>query len=714
MSQQQRCTPAAEEFVIPSRRAFLEALDLEQPELAAVKAALDAGNVEAATAAFAAHFRQREYDSPLLRDWGQTPRDPSYRSQTADDCLGGILPDGYNVYEVPETGIDWYDCPLFCLPRFPVFADLQEAAWHSGEARYVRFLIDHSLQYIAAYPIADFAGKHTHEGNRGHYLVGPPTWWCLLPNRLERWAHALHFVRSWPEVADEEIVAILMRMLQEIRYLMTQVQPEIDCAHNVGGFDIRVIAILCALFSDFPESREWRRRDADWLVQYIENGYYPDGLYKELTLGYSSSVVGQMQRSAGQFLEEPALAGKREMLLRIVTAMIGLAKPTGNIPCFGDAWGRPLAEVLYRPLVEWLDEPWLNCLLATGDWGGHQIIGPMSAKPGAKPPPIAWFKPEAAAAGPEPPFTTWPPPGQEAWGGYYSMRSDWSTEARYLMIDGGPWGTTHQHCDRLSFVLSAYGADFVTDPCNTLYANNEADARLSMCNAGFMHNTITVDGVDEFIAPPGWWATDRPLDNRWENAKGCVFFAGEFDFAPHCPVQWVRRVLFVGGEYWLIQDVLSGEPESVQVEQNFQFEEDIELALDGEQALATAPNGAQLLATPLAGELSAQIVLGEDEGHLTRATQYGPNSGKPYYFGHGRGWVARVGKSIIPAPALLRTGRLRLPAVITLALVPFAPEAAAVAPEIVAEARAESTLWHLPTTNGELRLLTSPTQFQLD
>ena len=83
--------------------------------------------------------------------------------------------------------------------------------------------------------------------------------------------------------------------------------------------------------------------------------------------------------------------------------------------------------------------------------------------------------------------------------------------------------------------------------------------------AGFLHNTITVDGVDEFMGcysvdcGPIPWEIRTPLQNRWEHGENYSLFAGDYSFAPLKPVKWERRVLFVDKTYWLLQDVLTGE-----------------------------------------------------------------------------------------------------------------------------------------------------------
>ncbi|MDP6355949.1 MAG: heparinase II/III family protein, partial [Planctomycetota bacterium] len=467
--------PPAEAFVIPGRETFLKALDLDLPELADVKAALETGDVAEAGSAYVRHFRTCDLSSTLLTDWDSLPQDPSYENPIAEDCLRGRLYDGYNYYDIPQEGIDWYDCPLFCLPRFPIFPALVASWHHKQDDRYPRFVIDHALEYMAAYSIQDFAGKHSNEGYRNHYLVGPPTWWCLCPNRLEAWSSALALLRRSPSVTDEEILLSLHRMLQEIRYFITQVPFWLGRRHNVASFTIRVFGILTRVFQDFSEAARWREMDAEWLAEYIDGGFYPDGLFKELTLGYSSSVTAQTSRIASDLFGEPPIQERSGQLAAMVGAMVGLAKPTGPVPSFGDGPGRTLGIVWCEELVKQIGVPWLSEIS-----DAVQSIKPPVG-PGLPPRnigPEEW--PDFSLT--SPPFTEWPPAGEPAWGGYYAMRSDWSADARYLMVDGGPWGTTHRHMDKLSFELAAYGADFITDPGNTQYANNEPDARISMLN----------------------------------------------------------------------------------------------------------------------------------------------------------------------------------------------------------------------------------------
>ncbi len=668
-------------FIVPDREAFLRLLDLEEPELAPVKTALDAGDLAAAEAAYVAYFRTKDLPSPLLTDWSAITRNPQYNTSRADGLLEGHFWDGYSVYEVPETGFDWYGSPLSCVTRFPILSTLRYAFHHTQDPKYLRFAVDHILAYMDAYPIEEFVGKSSTSGWTSHTTVAKPWYWCMIPERLSELSQTVALIRSSPEVTDDELLVILQRMYEETGYLTTQIKTWVDRRHNGGGAMISSMAQSCAILDDFPAAREWLSFDAELVAQYLDQAFYPDGMCVELTTAYSASVSVTQQRMAYALREEEAIKADRDRLAAMVTCMVALSDPTGWLPSFGDLYATTLPHYVYQPLVEWLDLPWATTVTRRTD-------------------------------GPLPPFTTWPTPGQEQWCGYYTMRSDWTPDARYMAIDGGPWGTTHQHGDRLSFVITAYGAKLVIDPSGTRYASNQPDAFIGGQPSGFLHNTITVDGVDEFRSEGTVSETKEPLQNTWQHGEKYSLFVSSYSFAPVKPINWERRVLFADGGYWLLQDVLTGDQDDAQVEQNFQFEADIEIEFQGTTTVATAPNGARLLLAPLDASLEPVLAIGDKTPHTT----YWP-SGKPtqvlrsedgYDQKHGRGWTGRSGHKLIPAPAVTYTGKVGLPATISVALVPLAPgQDASEAARVTSRVEAGSTIWTLPIEGGTLEFVTS-------
>jgi hypothetical protein len=172
------------------------------------------------------------------------------------------------------------------------------------------------------------------------------------------------------------------------------------------------------------------------------------------------------------------------------------------------------------------------------------------------------------------------------------------------------------------------------------------------------------------------------------------------------PVSWERRVVFVDGDYWVLQDVLTGDLDSVELERNFQFEADISVDFHGRVTRAVAPNGARLVLQPLTGALEPLLTVGDTTPHTT----YWPR-GKPttvlrredgHDQQHGRGWTGRSSHRLIPAPAVTYAGRVSLPAVLTMAVVPLPDDAGGEGlPAITSTGEGASRTWTLPCRAGE-------------
>ena len=668
----------AEAFIIPNLEALLKGLKLERPELAQVRLALECGDVAAAEKACVDRFRSRAIDSPLLEDRPARLQDAEDDVSKADRYLNGQLFDGYNTYDVPPTGIDWKGCPLSCITRFPIFPALRSAIRRTGDPRYARFIVDHVLAYQDAYPIEGFVGTNTDEGWVTHYQVSRPWYWGMVPGRLREVSISLLLLRESPEVTDEELLRIIHRLHEETAYLRHDIGRWIERRSNAACALILSMAAACVVLEDFVAVDEWLEHDARLLARYIDDAFYPDGQCIEQTTAYSSSVAFQVQNTAYALREQKGIRSARDKLSAMVTWAVAMSKPTGWLPSFGDNFAGEVSGAIYRPILEWLSHGWGEAFL------------------------------DGAA---DPPFTVWPEPGQPVWCGYHTMRSDWSRDARFMAVDCGPWGTTHRHGDRLSFVLSAFGADFIIDPTATRYASNEPDAFLSRQEASFLHNIVTVDGVDEFANSPN--ETKEPLDNRWEHGEAWSLFVGSTTFAPVKPVVWERRILFVDRAYWILQDLIRGDLPAAELEQNFQFQEGIEITLGEDRAVAVAPNGARLAMLQLSGGLTPGLSIGDREPRTT----YWPD-GRPHQTriaedgerppSHGRGWTGRWGHRLLPAPALTCVGKVDLPSTLTVAMVPIAPGGSVDdLPRIAQNADGQETVWELPCSTGAVRFVTS-------
>lgn len=250
------------------------------------------------------------------------------------------------------------------------------------------------------------------------------------------------------------------------------------------------------------------------------------------------------------------------------------------------------------------------------------------------------------------------------YGGVYMMRSGWGPEETLLVFDGGPWGKSHQHDDRLSFWLSALGRSFIIDPGRYLYDRNNpfsGDAYLKTTRA---HNTIQVDGesqADRFF-PETWVPRDRISTNGWmvRNDMERVVGAHTLGYGENgrVRVEHRRSITWIKPDVFLVLDELSGDGEH-EAESRLHFYPG-DVVKDG-HVLHTTYSDANLAVIPF---MTVPFEIRIDKGKLDPAS----------------GWYSPSVNHIEPSPTLVVRARAELPIIGGYLLVPYggsdAPELA--------------------------------------
>jgi hypothetical protein len=147
-------------------------------------------------------------------------------------------------------------------------------------------------------------------------------------------------------------------------------------------------------------------------------------------------------------------------------------------------------------------------------------------------------------------------------GGIYTQRSGFGeggafADARFLVFDCGPLGDGgHGHYDALAIEAFGRGRPLVVDPGRYTYAEGEPNLR-HWFKGTAAHNTVCIDATDQTPyrrgKPKGPVAEARLLD-RFRSA-GVDMLRGTVE-SPCYEAVHERRVVFVAGEYWLVEDRL--------------------------------------------------------------------------------------------------------------------------------------------------------------
>ena len=129
------------------------------------------------------------------------------------------------------------------------------------------------------------------------------------------------------------------------------------------------------------------------------------------------------------------------------------------------------------------------------------------------------------------------------------MRSDWSRDARYMLINHGPSGGGHSHADVLDFEMHAFGQACAVDS-GIGYTYDDPNQKPWYVRTG-AHNGITIDDLD---------LNRRAAEGRevvWTTLAHFDYFAAtHLGYLESAGVTHRRHIAFIKPDYWLIYDVI--------------------------------------------------------------------------------------------------------------------------------------------------------------
>ena len=571
--------------------ALLDALDLTRPDMAEVKAAMDRGDSAGARAALARHFRTR-----TAPRWHLDPANPTRNASDGDMRIADqALKHSFTSVGIEHTfgeAIDWSFNPT-TQPGSPHAADHEwtwqlnrHSAWtalaraynRTGDARYGTELARQIADWIRSNPPPE-----------GRALNSPYSRWRTIEAGIRMfgsWPEVYHrMVRSPDVFGDDVLLAMVDCMRRHAEYLdQFPTGGNWLCMEANGPYHVGV------LFPEFANAAGWRERALKRLRREIDAQVYPDGAQIELTPGYHnvslSNFVGTLRLA--QLNGLPLPDGYQAGLKRMYDLNMRAMSPDRDVPPFNDSWPLDVPRVLAEGL---------RLFPGRQDWEWIATDGKSGSPPGET-------------------SLTFP------YAGWAVMRSGWTRDARFLMMECGPFGYGHQHEDKLSFVLHAFGARLVFDAGS--YAYDASDMRRYVLSARG-HNVIHVDGMEQNRrgGPRDGYVVKEPVAMAWSTDERYDFAAGTYGRLPE--EAWgkdrkrgiihTRRVLFIKPDWWLICDTVEPDDNEEHLyESTFHLDADDASVDPDTLAVSTRRSGAQLIVIPLrqAG-LAARIVKGQTE-----------------------------------------------------------------------------------------------------
>jgi len=337
-----------------------------------------------------------------------------------------------------------------------------------------------------------------------------------------------------------------------------------------------------ALFPEFTDARLWRDTALGRLYHELDAQVYPDGAQIELAPGYHGVTIRN-------FL------GPVELV-----PQTGFAVPADYLAKMEKMFGYFLDSMQPDRTTPPLNDSGANSVMSYLKEGAK--LFPQRAD-------FLWVATDGKEG---------KPPGHTShefpYAGQFIMRSGWDRRALWLCMDGGPFGFGHQHEDKLSVILTAFGRPLLVEGGTYTYDASEWRRYVLSSRA---HNLVLVDGLEQNRRkePRRTFVVKTPLPHVWESNDTFDHAAAVYDEgwgpAARRLVRQTRHVFYLKPDLFIIADQLEprdGKPHTYEA----LFHLDAENATVDGLRVATENPGPNL--TVLAsGPDSVKIVKGQKE-----------------------------------------------------------------------------------------------------
>ncbi len=497
--------------------------------------------------------------------------------------------------------IDWEADPnnyrewTYSINRFFHWRTLAEAYWEGGDERFAKELCDQWVDWVAKNPVPLFtSGNSSYTWRTIECGIRQSTTW---PDCLYRVLDSEHFT---PEVA----AVMTKSMIEHARHLMNWPTR----GGNWLTMESNGLGTIGILLPEMKEAAQWRDTGLQRQYEELENQIYPDGSQIELTTGYHQvSLKNFLGLASTAILNDVPLPGDYyAKLRRMFQYNLYVQMPNAQTPALNDGGTSDVADSMQTAFELYKDPVF--------DWAAS--LG----KRGTPPDHTSHYFPYA---------------------GQMVMRNSWEPEARYLIMDAGPFGYGHQHEDKLSLMMYAFGKIHLIDPGN--YAYDSSPWRRYTIDTP-AHNTVMVDGQPQRRRdrPRETYRVDGPpATNVWRTSDELDYAAGQYDEGygdkGAIDVTHRREVLFVKPAYWLVVDTFEGKGPH-RYESLFHFDADeAQIDPDGRTVRTIDPTPNCLIAAAGQPGLSLKIVKGQTEpalqgfvaGQRWRPSWKTPDAGRP-------------------------------------------------------------------------------------
>ena len=493
--------------------SLMKEINLNSESLKNVKAAYEGGNIVLACTQLLSYYKNANTVKYLRKDCVPSSNE---RDASADSILQHILtfyletakvptnPDGHLnwKYHGPDDDIEW----AWALNRHYYFDNLLNAWFKTGNPDYANKIdVDLRDWIISSLPYPGV--KSNTELWRG----------LEVSFRVKVWARIFYGLINCPELMPATRLLMLSSIPEHAHYLKN--------FHSEGNWltmEMSGLATAATAWPEFNKSPSWLAYSKETMTASLKKQVYADGVQTELTSHYHQvalnnfSLFMELCKQAKEPLP-PLYASQVEKMWNYIAYTM---RPNGYGLLNNDADLDYNRDKVTAAALNYGRRDWLYIA--------------SNGKKGVKPkgPPSIFFP----------------------WAGQLIMRSGFEPNAQWAFFDIGPWGTGHQHNDKLHLSLSAYGRDLLVDGGRFAYRGEVANKFRKYATGSFSHNVLLIDGNGQ---APGPELNTQPISKEhFRITKDFDYASGSFDKFINVggEIKHTRAIFYVRGKFWVMVD----------------------------------------------------------------------------------------------------------------------------------------------------------------
>ncbi len=336
--------------------------------------------------------------------------------------------------------------------------------------------------------------------------------------RVKVWSQIFYGLLNNPNISPATQLLMLSSLPDHAHY-----NRNFHAGNNWLTMEISALATAATNFPEYKNAPEWLDYSIKTISESMKGQVYPDGVQTELTSHYHNVALANFElfKEICDRANKPLPDFFNNTIENMYSYIAHAVRPDGNRNLNNDGDLGSDRDLIIEGAKKY----------SHPDWEYIATNGLSGIKPRTGP---SYFFP---------------------WAGQLISRSGFDADAQYSFFDIGPWGSGHQHNDKLHISISAFGKDLLVDAGRFAYTGEVAEKFRFYARGTQGHNSVL---IDEKGQEPDILVADNPIkENHFKIASDFDYAWNSFDkYFDLENVKHKRSLFYVRGEFWVVVDNL--------------------------------------------------------------------------------------------------------------------------------------------------------------